>query len=323
MSNVESTGRGRSCFKYGCLGCIAVLVLLAVAGGAIVAVGLIWGPPEERVEQARLSRELPGSPFVDGPAETAPTGELAPPDRAAGRIVLDLNEGSFRIVPAPPGEPITVDGRYDAGIYELSESLERHDDGSWLYHVRFDRNVSWVRALFGEGEQDNHINMAIPAGTPFALEGRVGIGESIIELGGLAVQSVDLDLGTGSHTLKFDEPTAAPIDSFNLAASIGELRVVELGNASPRRASIRHRVGEVNIGLRGEWRRDADVAIRCGIGECAVRVPTDVAVEGLSTDVGFGEVKMSGLERLRPPGAGVPTLRLELSGKVGEVRVSP
>jgi hypothetical protein len=312
MSNVESSGRGRSCFKYGCFGCIALVVLLLVAGGAIVAIGLMWGPPEEQLEQPRLSRELPGSSFTDGPEETAPTGELVPPDRAAGRIVLDLNEGSFRIVPAPPGEPITVDGRYDAGI----------DDGSWAYHVRFDRSVNWIRALFGEGEQDNRINMAIPTGTRFALEGRVGVGESIIELGGLAVQSVDLELGTGSHTLKFDEPTTAPIDSFDLAGSIGELRVSELGNASPQRVSIRHRIGEVNIGLRGEWQRDADVAIRCGIGECAVRVPPDVAVEGLSTDVGVGEVSMSGLDRLPPPGAGVPTLRLELSGKIGEVRIS-
>jgi hypothetical protein len=322
MSNDESKGRGRSCFKYGCFGCIAVVILLLVAGGAIVAVGLMWGPPEEQVERPRLSRELPGSSFTDGPAATAPTGELVPLDRAAGRIVLDLNEGSFRIIPAPPGGTIVVDGRYDAGMYELSESLERHDDGSWIYSVRFDRSVNWVRALFGEGEQDNRIKIAIPAGTPFALEGTVGIGESIIELGGLSVQSVDLDLGTGSHTLKFDEPTPAPIESFDLAAAIGELRVSGLGNASPQRVSVRHRIGEVNIGLRGGWQRDADVAIRCGIGECAVRVPSDVAVELLSTGVTVGDFHTSGLERLPQPGAGVPTLRLDLSGKIGEVRVT-
>jgi len=179
-----------------------------------------------------------------------------------------------------------------------------------------------IRALFGEAEQDNRINIAIPSGTPFALEGRVGIGESIIELGGLAVQSVDLDLGTGAHALEFDEPTQAPMQSFALAGAIGELRVSGLGNASPQLVSIRHRIGEVNIDLRGEWQSDADVAIRCGIGECAVRVPADVAVEGLSTDVGVGEVDMSGLDRLPPPGPGVPTLRLELSGKIGEVRIS-
>jgi hypothetical protein len=322
MSNDESGGRGRSCFKYGCFGCIALVVLLLVGAGAIVAVGLLWGPPEEQLEQPRLRRELPGPAFTDGPPETAQTGELIPPARFSGRVVLDLNEGSFRIVQAPPGAPIKVDGNYDAGMYELSESLEPGEDGGWVYRVSFDRSVNWIRALFGEGEQDNRIKIAIPAETPFALEGRVGIGESVLELGGLAVLSVDLELGTGSHTMKFDEPTPVPIESLDLAAAIGELRISGLGNASPQRTSIRHRIGDVNIDLRGAWRRDADIGIRCGIGECAVRVPTDVAVEGLSTNIGVGEVVTSGLDRLPAPGEGVPTLRLELSGKIGEVRVS-
>ena len=73
------------------------------------------------------------------------------------------------------------------------------------------------QSLYGTSKDAEYI--------PFALEGRVGIGESIIELGGLSVLAVDLDLGTGSHTMKFDEPTPAPIDSFDLTASIGELRV--------------------------------------------------------------------------------------------------
>jgi hypothetical protein len=329
MSNDESAGRGRSWFKYGCLGCIAVLILLLVGAGAIMVIALMLGPPEEKVERLRLARELPAAPrsspgdaLGDRPAEMAPIGELVPLDAVAGRVVLGLSEGSFRIVPAPPGEPIRVEGRYDAGMYELAESFERQDDGGWVYRVSFDRHVSWIRSLFNEGEEDNRIKIAIPSGMPFTLEGRIGIGESILELGGLSLRAVDLELGIGAHELRFGEPTSSPMERFTLAAAIGELRVSGLGNAGPQDVSIRHRIGEVDIDLRGEWQRDADIAIRCGIGECAVSLPPDVAVELLSTDVGVGEVDLSGLDRLPPPDAGTPTLRLDLSGKVGEVRIS-
>jgi hypothetical protein len=325
MPDRKTAGRKGSCFKYGCLGCVALLVLLLIAAGTIMAIGLMLGAPEERLERPRLVRELPAPVPGDASADRAemePLGELIPLDERAGRVILDLNEGSFRIVPAPAGEPIRVDGRYDAGVYELAESFEQQEGEGWVYRVSFDRRVSWIRALFKETDQDNRINISLPRGTPFVLEGSIGIGESILELGGLAIRDVDLELGTGAHELKFGEPAPVPMESFDLAGSIGELRVSGLGNASPQTVKVSHRIGEVNIDLRGAWLRDTEVAIRCGIGECAVRVPDNVGVELLSADVTLGEVTSSGLDLSRPPEPGVPTLRLELSGRIGEVRLS-
>jgi hypothetical protein len=325
MTDKKEAGRRGGCFRYGCFGCLALLVLLLVGTLTIVAIGWMLGVPEQQVERPQLTRELPAPDPGDASGDLSasePTGELVPRDQTAGRVILDLNEGSFRITPAAPGEPARVDGRYDAGIYELTESLEWSEGEGWIYRVSFDRRVSWVRALFDETEQDARINISLPRGTPFTLEGSVGVGESVLDLSGLQVREVDLDLGTGSHTLAFDEPAPLPMEAFRLGAEIGELRVNGLGNASPEIVRVSHRIGEVDIDLKGAWLRDADVDVSCGIGLCLIRVPQNVGLEVLSADITLGEVTGAGLGGQRTPEEGEPVLRLDLSGKIGEVMVS-
>jgi hypothetical protein len=112
------------------------------------------------------------------------------------------------------------------------------------------------------------------------------------------------------------------MERFDLVGSMGELRVSGLGNASPQSASVRHRMGEVNVDLRGDWRRDAAISVRCGMGACGLRLPVGVAVEVDEVSAGWGEVNMSALDRMPPPAEGAPTLNLEMTAKMGEVRLS-
>ena len=64
------------------------------------------------------------------------------------------------------------------------------------------------------------------------------------------LNSVDMDIGVGEHEVRFGEPLPQPVSHVRLAASIGELTVARLGNASPREIEVRHRIGEVELDLR-------------------------------------------------------------------------
>ena len=154
--------------------------------------------------------------------------------------------------------------------------------------MQFDRKVSWIRQLLQKDPGDNRIRITIPPDVPIALEGSVGLGESELELGGLALTQVDLDMGFGDHYIGFDEPTPFPMQSFRVAASVGEMRIDRLGNASPGSVWVSHRIGELVLDLRGEWRGDSEISARCGIGECAVNLPRDVVVEMDEVSIGVG-----------------------------------
>lgn len=282
---------------------------------ALVLVGTcrLMGPAPTRIEEVALEQKVlpPPAPPID-PGHPA---EVTEP----GRIVLDLSTGEFEVAAGPPGATLRIEGSYDSSSFELRESYEGYGEVGWIYRVSFGRRG--MGSMFHLRPAQNRLRLIVPRDMPVELEGRIGTGASRFELGGLWLVGIDLDLGTGSHVLRFGEPLAAPMERFELRASIGELRVESLGNASPRSVVVHHRVGEVNLGLHGGWSRDATVELRCGIGECAVQVPESVAVSVKDSGVKLGERDLSELQRNPAPGPGVPTLTLTVTGTLGEVRV--
>ena len=316
----------RGCFKVGCLGCLGVTAVVLIVLAFLLVLGAVTGGGETRIEPIERSQLLPQGPQPVVP-ETAPSEpgttvrlidheiDVAEP----GRVILDLNRGEFEIRAGAPGAPIRLEGEYDAGRFELEESYESYGETGWIYRVSFDQRGVGLRPFIQHDEQENRVRLILPRDVPIVLEGRVGIGQSTLELGGLWIVGVDLDVSLGEHRVSFDEPLAIPMGRFRIDGSVGVLEVDELGNASPREAWIKHSIGEIGVDLRGAWRRDAEVDVVCGIGPCDVRVPKDVNIDLLRAGVMIGE--SSGPGRRTDPEPGAPTLKLSVSGSIGEVRV--
>jgi hypothetical protein len=286
-----------------------VLVIVAI-------LGIVSATREQRFEPVDVVHR------VVSPEELPPSGSrdplAAPVAHKPGRVVLDVTWGSFTIRRGPPGEPIRLEGKYDVAGFDLEESYEPSETNGWTYRLKF--KPRGLQFTFNDNNT-NRLRLTIPEGVPFSLEGKIGTGESVVDLGGLWVTDVDLKVGTGSHRFSFEEPTPVPLERFRIDAGIGELRVRSLGNASPATVDISHSIGQIVVDLRGAWQRDADVVTSCGIGECEIRVPRDVGIEVVKTLMFIGESNVAALRDAEPEVAGAPTLRLSLSGRIGEMRV--
>jgi hypothetical protein len=322
---MPKTGRWSGCLKYGGLGCLGLVALGLVLGAVVVGLALLARARESRFEPVDRAQRV-GSTRIDriGPAETdrgdAPRLPDAPPPPGRGRILLDVSMCRFRIEPGPAGEPIRVQGRYDVEFFELTEDLTRGADDAWTYSLRFGRRG--LTSLFAEHEASgNHLRLTVPRDLPFVLEGRIGIGESDLELGGLHLLDVDLGLGVGEHELAFSEPLSAPLARLHLDGSIGETRVLRVGNASPQSFVFSHSIGETTVDLRGAWRNDAEVRYRCGIGACTLKPPREVGLRLENGGVMIGETNLDRLRDWPEPPQGSPVLTLSMTARIGEVRV--
>ncbi len=321
------------CVKYGCVGCLSIMALGVGLIFLVSAIHLSSEPEDPRPEVRQAEHDLPPAPDLPGyPLNDAPEipqvlplpelEDFPEPATRAGRIVLDLKMGDFTIRPGPAGEPIRVEADYDASSFELSETFTPSEDGDWTYEVSFGSKRGWLGMILGGGRHnvDNEVELIIPRGYPVDIVGEVGMGELEADLGGLWIRRVDLEFGAGDHFIEFRDPLPFPMESFRTDASIGSVEVRNLGDASPRSVEIDHGIGELFLDLKGAWRGDSDVEIDFGIGECRLWLPDDIHVDIDRASVSIGESSID------PPSgdaipADAPTMRIEMSGSVGEVRI--
>lgn len=334
MENESQPRQGSGCFKKGCIGCgIGALVLALIpVVVALLAIANRPGPEDPRSQElTQALPSLPGSPppMVEAPEGDAPAspqpgtlesqelGTRLAADAEPVRLVLNLSKGSFQLLPAPAGQPIRVEADYDAERFKL----EQHwDEADRRYEVRFDAKGGWL-TMSGNRRSREKVRIYVPKDYPLVLAGSISMGESRLELGGLWVREVDLNLGMGAHDVTFSEPTSQTIEHFSIEGSMGEINITNLGNGSPRNSQITLSMGELDANLSGGWRTDAEVEVRCGMGECNVRTPDNVRVVVERASVGIGESRnrRGGEVAELPPGA--PTLTLRASGSIGEVNV--
>jgi len=315
---------GRGCLKNGCFGCLGVVALLIVVGIVVLILGLISAGREPKIEAIDVVRDVDRSLL---PADLR-DGEIGfdaidwrdvPPIEEPGKVVVDWSTGSFSIRPGPAGEPIRLEGSYDTASFELEESWEPYGETGWIYRVRFEPRG--LHLIFDSSDMRNRLRLVIPRDAPIELTGKIGTGESDVELGGLWLTRFEMEFGIGEHEISFADPLLVPLPKFALDSSIGAIRVLDLGNASPAVAYIGHDIGETYVDLGGAWQRDAEITARCGIGECRIHVPEGVGVKVDQAGVMIGDANLGGLRNRPEPEPGAPTLTLSLSGRLGELSV--
>ena len=294
----RSGGRMRGCLLTGC---VVVLVLSFVP--AVVLWALSRGAEEDAGPPRELSRQ-----------HVLPAG--------AGRIELDVRMTELIVEPAPAGSPLRLEARWHPSRFRLEEALEP-SEGGWTYRLRLTgRGLrTWLPGSHGQ-VSGSELRLLLPADRPMSIAGEVGMGRSAFELGGLALQSVELELGAGEHALAFSSPTTLAVSRLALDSSMGELDLDLAGNASPRELSIHHGMGELRLDLGGRWRNDSRVDLRLGMGHTSVELP---AREEAGALVEQGRVRM-GSRRIEDMAEselvpGLPVVRIRAEGGMGELDI--
>ena len=321
----------RGCFKTGCLGCGCLVVVFILVMVLFTVIQLARDSSDRRNENRLLVRELPAPPDLDALRASGELASLELPlaldifdnDQLAskvGKVVLDLSVGDFTIRAGDPGEPLRVDADYEADAFRLEEVFSESESGGWTYEITFKPKGGMVGMMFrGAGNNPrNDIEITLPRGQPLDLEGDLGLGETHMDLGGLWLRRVDLRAGTGEHIIEFGEPLAVPMSSFHVDKGMGELRILELGNASPRDVVVRMSIGELRLEMGGPWVTDSKVVVDFGIGEGRVILPAHARVEVERARILLGD---AGVDRVDNQGIAedAPTIRVDLHGKLGGI----
>jgi hypothetical protein len=272
---------GKTLFKYGCFGCLGIIVLLVGSLAVMIGIAKNQAGKAEVAEQV-ASPEIPPPSFELPDTGVLTAGVDLP--AATGTIELDLAGGEFHIKPAAPGESLHVNATYDKQAYAFEESLKINDDDTWVYRVTFRQTqtglLSILTGIFSD--VDPRIDVYLPTDQPVALDLRLSKGGAEVELGGLWLTEADINMEMGGMALQVSEPLQAPMARMSASASMGGFAVSRLGNASPRVLDVEAKMGGMALDLQGNWVTDSDVSIRFAMGGAQVVLPDGVRFEGLA-----------------------------------------
>jgi hypothetical protein len=308
------------------VGCLSIIVVV-VAGLAIAVVmarstiAQLGDPNPTRTERTIALPAPQGAPA--GAAATKGT-----PSRVDGplRLTINLEDGNFTIRPGPPGAQVHVEGTYAQGLYELIE--DRADDAGGRTTIRFrSKAPAWARLLSGIGGGNSatrpELTVVIPTGVPIDLSLRVGQGESRIDLGGLTLTDLGLDVAMGNHNVDFKEPVVRGLRRARLNASMGNVSIDHLGNARAESIDASGSMGNLKVDLGGDWQKDTetDLSLRHSMGELTVNVPTNVRLQAeVSSSQGNADNRSADARETQDPAA--PRLRLRVSTSMGDSHIS-
>ena len=191
------------------------------------------------------------------------------------RVRVDLSGGTLRMSPADDNELYDYSMRYDAARYDVER---RFDSASHTLSLRLDGGRGHLRGWRNREGEHARVSLAVARGVPMDVALRLGAVEADLDLGGLAVDELNVESAASSTSLRFPTPNPRRMRSLQFDVGAASIEASGIGNANVEHIDVDCGAGAVTLDFSGAWAADADARIRVRLGAVTLRVPRDVGV---------------------------------------------
>jgi hypothetical protein len=129
--------------------------------------------------------------------------------------------------------------------------------------------------------------------SPMSLRVNAGAYEGRFELGGLAIEDLEISDGAAESRLSFSEPNLVEMDSLRYTTGASSVTLEGLGNANFEDMYFRSGAGSYTLDFSGQLQRDAMVTIESGLGNVRIVLPPGVPGR-VTFDGGLSNVDVGG-----------------------------
>ncbi|HJS19623.1 MAG TPA: toast rack family protein [Anaerolineales bacterium] len=189
---------------------------------------------------------------------------------------------------------------FGAGELKISPGAENLVDGTAIYNVEDFKpevveNGSSIEIKQGNLQslpplQDLKNEWVLKLGSaPMDLVISAGAYEGTMELGGLALKSLEVNDGASNVDLSFSEPNPIEMSILRYSTGASDVKLSGLANANFSTLRFSGGAGNYVLDFSGELQQDAVVTIDSGFGNVSLIVPQDVnakvTVEGAAINI--------------------------------------
>lgn len=218
-----------------------------------------------------VSFNLPVDQITTGPAQSMDI-HVPEPEDSSVNVKLAFGAGELSIAPGAEGTLITGIATYNVPDLEPEIKI---DESNILLETG-DLEIDGI-PIFGDNLRnewdlkfsDKPMNLSINAG---AYEGRY-------ELGGLALQTLEIADGAADVRLKFSQPNKIEMESFRYTTGASNVKLEGLGNANLSKMVFRGGAGDFTLDFSGEINREINASIESGISQVTIIIPTGMSAQ--------------------------------------------
>lgn len=187
-------------------------------------------------------------------------------------VVLEFDAGSLAIAPKAMAE---------VAIFHIDFDPRRHDHDV-DYRVRGRTGRLRAESLHRRGRDvDTELNqwdVVLSEQYPMDLTLDIGACAADIDLGGLSLHDVEMDVGAASGKVTFSKRNPVRMREFSVDAGATSLSLHSLGNANFDFLDFSGGAGSFELDLRGDYHGESLVTVEIGLGAADVVLPRHVPV---------------------------------------------
>ncbi len=192
----------------------------------------------------------------------------------AKRLVInaDLAAGVFRVISKDIEEAAIVKAEYDSRKIDAEVHYEEKGSTGYL------ELVSDNKRNYSIDTDDNSWDITLSRNYPTELSLDIGACEIEMELGGLKLSELNIDVGAASGTISFSKKNPIRLREIDIDAGACSLELISLGNANFDEFNFDGGVGSFEIDLRGKYNGISRVDLEIGLGSVEIILPKNVPV---------------------------------------------
>lgn len=203
------------------------------------------------------------------------------PDSDSTRLAISFGAGELRI---SPGAEQLVEGTIVYNVEDLKPEIVENGN-------RIEIKQGEFRSLPPFDDLKNEWDLQLGS-SPMDLVISAGAYDGNLELGGLALESLEINDGASDVDLSFSEPNATEMSILSYSTGASDVSMTGLANANFSTMSFKGGAGNYTLDFGGELQQDAVVTVDSGFGNVSLIVPEDVnatvTVESAAVNINHG-----------------------------------
>ena len=185
-------------------------------------------------------------------------------------VELEFSAGELRIIPEDMSEAAVLDVLYDP--HRVEYDIE-YNVSKATGHLSIETDHHKHKSI---DTDDNKLEMILSTRYTTSLEMDIGACDAEIDLGGIPLEYLDLDIGAASGDIDFSEPNPMRLKEINIDAGASSLDMHSIGNANFELMSFSGGAGSFDLDFRGQYKGESTIDIDIGVSSADIILPRGI-----------------------------------------------